>query len=115
MTSAIPAVMADSPALTIAFISISTFGYTGFNANALALPADVFPKNMVGSIQGLASMGAGFGGMLFGWLSGRIIDQFGYTPVFIGYGIFPLIGIAIILSNMGPLIPDKKFQPPATL
>jgi MFS transporter, ACS family, hexuronate transporter len=109
MTSAIPAVFAQDPFVTIALISVSTFGYTGFNANALSLPADVFPKNMVGSIQGLASMGAGFGGMLFGWLSGRIIDQFGYTPVFVGYGIFPLIGIAIIYIFMGPLTPDKRF------
>ncbi len=110
MTSAIPAVIAKEASWTIVFISIGTFGYTGFNANALSLPADVFPKNMVGSIQGLASMGAGFGGMLFSWLSGRLIDQYGYTPVFIGYGVFPIIGIAIILLFIGPLTPDPLFH-----
>jgi len=39
-------------------------GYTGGLANMLALPVDVFPKNAVASVWGLASMGAGFGGMV---------------------------------------------------
>ncbi len=67
---------------------------------------------MVGSIWGLASMGAGFGGMVFGWLSGRLIDQHGYSPVFIGYGIMPLIALLIVLFLVGPLKPDPRFQPP---
>ena len=44
---------------------------------------------MVGSIWWLASVGAGFGGMLFSRLSGVVDDRFGYFPVFIGYGILP--------------------------
>jgi ACS family hexuronate transporter-like MFS transporter len=64
---------------------------------------------MVGSIWGLASMGAGFGGMLFGWLSGRVIDRAGYVPVFIGYGIMPLISLGIILFWLGELEPDERF------
>jgi hypothetical protein len=52
-------------------------------------------------------MGAGAGGMLFSWLSGRLIDQYGYTPVFIGYGIMPLIGLSIILFFLGRLEPAK--------
>lgn len=116
MTAAIPAALVTNVWLAIAFISIATFGYTGYNSNALAFPADVVPKNMVGSVWGLASMGAGFGGMLFSKLSGRLIDQYGYTPVFIGYGIMPLIGLALILFVMGPLRPLAQFRtttPPA--
>ena len=110
MAAAIPAALAPNVAVAISFISMATFGYTSFNANALAFPADVFPRNMVGSIWGLASMGSGFGGMLFSWLSGWIIDRYGYGPAFIGYGIMPLIAVAIILLVMGPLHPDPRFQ-----
>src|SRR4029077_12004348 len=97
MTSAIPAVLMHDPAWAIAWVSVATFGYTGYLANTLAFPAEVFPRNMVGSIWGLASMGAGFGGMVFSWLSGRMIDRYGYTPVFIGYGLMPLIALALVL------------------
>ena len=110
MTAAIPAVLAPSAGWAIAWISVATFGYTGYTANTLAFPADVFPKNMVGSVWGLASMGSGFGGMVFSWLSGRLADRYGYTPVFIGYGILPLLALAVILFLLGPLRPDPRFQ-----
>jgi ACS family hexuronate transporter-like MFS transporter len=105
MTAAIPAVLVSRAELSIALVSAATFGYTGFTANTLAFPGDVFARNMVGSIWGLASMGSGFGGMFFSWLSGRVIDRHGYTPVFIGYGLLPLVALAIIFFVMGPIRP----------
>lgn len=110
MTAAIPAILVANVWVSVALISVATFGYTGFNTNTLALPQDVFPKNMVASVYGLASMGSGFGGMLFGWLSGWMIDRYGYTPVFIGYGIMPLLAVSLVLFAMGPLKLLPEFQ-----
>jgi len=109
MTASIPAVFAPSPGYAIALVCVATFGYTGYSANQLSFPADVFPRNMVGSVYGLASMGAGFGGMLWSWLSGRLIDRVGYGPVFVAYGVFPLIALVLVLFVMGPLRPDPRF------
>jgi hypothetical protein len=39
-----------------------------------------------------------------------MVDRFGYYPVFIGYGIMPLIAVAIMLFLIGPLRPDPNFQ-----
>jgi ACS family hexuronate transporter-like MFS transporter len=111
MTAGIPAALTKDVWLAIGFISVATFGYTGYNTNALAFPPDVFPRNMVASIWGLASMGAGFGGMIFSWLSGWMIDRYGYTPVFIGYGIMPLIALSLVLFALGPLRPHPDFPP----
>jgi ACS family hexuronate transporter-like MFS transporter len=110
MTAGIPAVLSHSAAWAITFVSVASFGYTGSCANALAFPADVFPRNMVGSVYGLASMGAGFGGMLFAWLTGLVIDRFGYTPAFLAFGIMPLISLAVIVFLLGPLRPDPQFH-----
>ncbi len=110
MVSAIPAIITHDPYVSIAMVSIAMFGYTGYLANTLAFPAEVFPKNALGSIWGLASMGSGLGGMFFQWLSGRMVDRFGYYPVFIGYGIMPLIAVAIMLFLIGPLRPNPRFQ-----
>ncbi|HLJ16699.1 MAG TPA: MFS transporter [Bryobacteraceae bacterium] len=96
MMSAIPAVLAPDARWSIAFVSLATLGYTGALANMLALPGDFYPANAVGSIWGLASMGAGFGGMLFTLITGELVARFSYTPVFIGFGLLPLIAAAII-------------------
>jgi MFS transporter, ACS family, aldohexuronate transporter len=109
MMAAIPAILTTNVWVSIAFISTATFGYTSYNANGIAFPAEVVPKNMVASVYGLASMGSGFGGMLFSWLSGRLIDQYGYTPVFVGYGIVPLIVLLLVVFAL-PLRPMRGFE-----
>ncbi len=78
-------------------------GYTGALANMLAMPADVFPKNAVASVFGLASMGSGFGGMVFTLITGWVVDHYSYTPVFFIFGLVPLISAAILWFFLGPL------------
>ena len=96
MTSAIPAVLVSNVFVSIGLISMATLGYSGALANMLAMPADRFPGSTVGSVWGIASMGAGFGGMVFSLLTGWVIDHYSYIPVFVGFGILPLIAAAMI-------------------
>lgn len=98
MASAIPAVLVSNVFISIALISAATLGYTGALSNLLAMPADRFPKNTVGSVWGIASMGAGFGGMVFSLVTGWVVDHYSYVPVFVGFGILPLIAAGIIWS-----------------
>jgi MFS transporter, ACS family, hexuronate transporter len=103
MTAAIPAVLARDAWQSIALVSIAMMGYTGALANMLSLPADVFPKNAVASVYGLASMGSGFGGMVFTLITGWVVDHYSYTPVFFGFGVLPLICATILWALTGPL------------
>lgn len=86
-----------SPAGCIALISIATFGYCGALANLLAIPGDVFPKGVVASIWGFASMGSGFGAMLFSLVTGWLVDRYSFKPVFVLFGILPMISASIVL------------------
>jgi ACS family hexuronate transporter-like MFS transporter len=103
MLSAIPAVLARDAWVSIAMVSIAMFGYTGSLANMLSMPADVFPGGAVASVYGLASMGSGFGGMLFTLITGWVVDHYSYVPVFIGFGIMPLVCALILWTLAGPL------------
>lgn len=107
MCSAIPAVLVADVRWSIALVSIAMVGYTGCSANMLAFPSDVFPKNAVGSVYGLASMGSGFGGMVFTLLTGWVIDHYSYVPVFLGFGITPLVCAGIIWGLLGPIRPGS--------
>jgi ACS family hexuronate transporter-like MFS transporter len=98
MAGGIPAVLVSSPWLAIAFISTATFGYTGCLVNMLALPGDRYPRNTLGSVWGLASMGSGFGGMIFALITGWVVANYSYVPAFFGFGMMPLISVVILVK-----------------
>jgi ACS family hexuronate transporter-like MFS transporter len=72
------------------------------------MPADVLPKSAVASVFGLASMGAGFGGMLFSLVTGAVLDHYSYTPVFVGFGLLPLVCAFLLWALTGPLEPAHR-------
>jgi ACS family hexuronate transporter-like MFS transporter len=108
----------NSAATAIGMLAIAGFGHAAYTSNTMAFPADVVPANATASVWGLVSVGAGLGGAFFQSVSGiavkRIAAQSGYATayntVFMGYGLITLIGLAIVLFLMGPLVPDKKLQ-----
>ena len=107
MTSGIATAFAPSVGWALVFLSVATFGYTGYSANTLAIPADVVPGSVVASVWGFASMGSGFGGMIFSWMTGRLVDLHGYMPVLVAYGVMPLVGLGVLLFLCGPLHMDE--------
>ncbi len=114
MVGLIPAIFCRHTGLAIALVSLAAFGYAGYTANTLAFPAEVFPQGAVASVWGLASVGSGLGGMLFSYLSGYLVERVGYTPVFIGYGLMPLIALGLVLFGIGPLVPHPRFPKAGT-
>jgi len=86
----------SSPMACIALIAIATFGYSGALANLLAVPGDVFPKEAVASIWGFASIGSGIGGMVFSLITGWLVDYYSFRPVFVLFGVIPLIAAWIV-------------------
>jgi ACS family hexuronate transporter-like MFS transporter len=105
MCSAIPAVLTPDVWQAIALVSVAMLGYTGCSANMLSFPSDVFPDNAVAAVYGFASMGSGFGGMVFTLLTGWLVDHVSYTPAFILFGILPLVCATLLWTTLGPITP----------
>lgn len=103
MLSSIPAVRSSSPWVATGCVAVAMAGYTGANVTQLAFTADAFPKESVASVWGFASMGAGFGGMLFTIIAGWVIQHYSYGPVFVSFGFLPLICATILWTLTGPL------------
>jgi MFS transporter, ACS family, hexuronate transporter len=101
MTAAIPAVLVADARWAIAFVSMAMMGYTGCTANILAIPTDVLPSSATASVFGIASMGAGFGGMIFSLATGWVVDRFSYVPAFVGFGLMPLLCALILWTLAG--------------
>jgi ACS family hexuronate transporter-like MFS transporter len=107
-----------NPATALAVLAVAGFGYAAYTANTMAFPADVVPSNATASVWGVASVGAGLGGAFFQSVSGLAVKNISaasgyataYNMVFLGYGVMALVGLAIILFVMGPLVKDEKLQ-----
>jgi MFS transporter, ACS family, hexuronate transporter len=118
MVSAVPAAMVPGASLSIALISTATFGYSGALANVLAIPRDLFPKNAVASIWGLASMGSGFGGMIFSLVTGWLVDHYSFIPAFVLFGCTPMIAALLIWwlpRTITPVSPSLPRAMPKTV
>lgn len=107
-----------TPLSALIIFGISGFGFTAYNANSLAFPADVVPKTSAASVWGLACVGAGLGGALFQSLSGYTVAKLSasinyttaYNYLFVGYGIIALIGVFIVLFLLGPLHQNEELH-----
>lgn len=95
MGAAASAPIALSATSLIALISVATFGSCGALANPLALLRDLFPANAVASIWGMASMGPGFGGVLFSQIAGVLFDRYSFKPVFVIFGAIPILAATL--------------------
>lgn len=111
MASAFPAVFVDNVWVSMGFISLAMAGYTGANAVLLSIPADVLPRRALASTWGLCSMGSGFGGMVFSLVTGWLVDNYSYVPVFILFAILPLLA-AFALPKIGTEVTDPFSRRP---
>jgi ACS family hexuronate transporter-like MFS transporter len=107
MLAGIPAVLTRSAAWSLGFISIATFSYASFAAVFIALPTDIFPRQVVASVYGITGTAAGLGGMAFTLITGMVVDRFSYLPIFISAGVLPVLAAVVLLLLLGSIDPIR--------
>jgi MFS transporter, ACS family, hexuronate transporter len=93
------AVAAQAPSLWVAvgLIGLACAGHQGFSANLYALPSDLFPRWMVGSVVGIGGLAGAVGGMIMAKSTGIILETLGsYQPVFIAASLAYLLALAVV-------------------
>jgi ACS family hexuronate transporter-like MFS transporter len=103
MLAAIPGALANSVYVSMACVSLAMAGYTAATANMIALGSDVCDPDSIASVYGLASMGSGFGGMVFALLTGWIVERYSYTPAFVLFAVLPILCVLVLWFVMGPI------------
>jgi MFS transporter, ACS family, hexuronate transporter len=92
--------------VAVALIALATAAHQGWSSNVYPIGSDLFPKQMVASVSGIGAMAGSVGGMIMAPLSGYIIAQFGYQPLFIWASLAYLIGwvlLNVVLPDMKPI------------
>jgi ACS family hexuronate transporter-like MFS transporter len=97
--------------LAIVLFSVAFFGQQSWSTLVMILPADLFPKNAVGSVAGLVGFGGAMGGVVFGLVVGYLLDHgFGYETVFAIVSTLHVIAfvvIALSVPQVGPINREK--------
>ena len=101
MVAGVMVVGAETSAGAIAWVSLATFGFGMWSANILALHADIFPSETMGSALGLTGMGASLGGAIFTFIVGQVVDRAGYSPVFWTVGCLALVALFALVFFVG--------------
>ena len=78
--------------LAVILISLAAFAHQGYAANIFTIVSDIYPKNAVGSVTGLAGFSGAIGGLLFSGAAGLILE---YTGSY--YALFGFASIAYLL------------------
>ncbi|MGA2621348.1 MAG: MFS transporter [Thermoguttaceae bacterium] len=99
----------------IGLFSLAFFAHLAFSTIVISLPADLFPRGMVGSVVGLVGFGGSMGGMLFNWFAGFLMERLGptagYPTLFAIGSVFHLLGFGWILLTIRKVEPIPLAEP----
>ena len=92
--------------IAIVLFSIAFAGQQSWSTLVIILPADIFPRAVVGSVAGLVGFGGAMGGVVFGLVVGYLLDHgFGYGLVFGLVSTFHVLAFCVILLTVRRIRP----------
>jgi ACS family hexuronate transporter-like MFS transporter len=86
----------ESPYTAIALISLAGFAHQTLSVTVITMASDLFKRNEVATVAGLAGTCGNAGLLLFSLLIGALVTTVGYTPFFVGLGVLDLVGAAVL-------------------
>ncbi|MEO6529003.1 MAG: MFS transporter [Gemmatimonadaceae bacterium] len=86
----------QSPYAAIALISLAGFAHQTLSVTVITMSSDLFRRNEVGTVAGMAGACGNFGLLVFNLLIGGLVATVGYTPFFICLGVLDLLGAVVL-------------------
>jgi MFS transporter, ACS family, hexuronate transporter len=96
MTSMIFVGGVTSPYWAVALLSIGAFAHQTLSVTCITMASDLFRRNELGTVAGMAGTMANLGVLIFTLLIGALVAVIGYTPFFIALAVFDLVAAALL-------------------
>ena len=90
--------------VAVLLISMATAAHQGWASNIFTIVSDIYPKNAVGSVTGLAGFAGAVGGIIFAPLVGFILDATGSYFIVFAYASLSYLLVWAILKIFIPKI-----------
>jgi MFS transporter, ACS family, hexuronate transporter len=86
----------QSPYMAIALLSLAGFAHQTLSVTVITMASDLFKRNEVATVAGMAGTCGNAGVLIFSLLMGALVARIGYTPFFVGLAALDLLGAVIL-------------------
>ncbi len=86
----------QSPYAAIALLSLGGFAHQTLSVTVITMSSDLFRKNEVATVAGMAGTFGNAGLLIFSLLIGGLVAKVGYTPFFICLGLLDVVGAVVL-------------------
>jgi ACS family hexuronate transporter-like MFS transporter len=86
----------ESPYAAIALLSLAGFAHQTLSVTVITMSSDLFRKNEVATVAGMAGTFGNAGLLAFSLLLGALVLKIGYTPFFVCLGLLDVVGAVIL-------------------
>jgi ACS family hexuronate transporter-like MFS transporter len=86
----------ESPYAAIALLSLAGFAHQTLSVTVITMSSDLFKKNEVATVAGMAGTFGNAGLLIFSLLIGSLVTTIGYTPFFVCLGVLDLVGAVLL-------------------
>ena len=89
----------DSPYAAIALLSLGGFAHQTLSVTVITMASDLFKRNEVATVAGMAGTCGNAGVLVFSLLIGALVATVGYTPFFVGLAVLDLLGAVVLWTR----------------
>jgi ACS family hexuronate transporter-like MFS transporter len=93
--------------LAVLLMGLALFGNQWVAAAYIGTVGDVVPQQLAGRVNGIAGFGDNGAATLAVLFTGIIVDQYGWSKVFVGAGILPLLAMASVFFVLRKIEPAR--------
>ena len=82
--------------VAVALLSLAGFAHQTLSVTVITMASDLFKRNEVATVAGMAGTCGNAGVLVFSLLIGALVSRIGYTPFFVGMAALDLLGAVIL-------------------
>jgi len=86
----------QNPVAALALLCLGGFAHQTLSVTVITMSSDLFKRNEVATVAGLAGTCGNAGVFAFNLIIGGLVTAIGYTPFFIGLAVLDLVGAAVL-------------------
>lgn len=86
----------ESPYVAVALLCVGGFAHQTLSVTCITMSSDLFRRDEIGTVAGMAGTMANMGVLIFSLLIGGLVQTVGYNPFFIALGLLDIVAAVLL-------------------